>query len=691
MNVKKYLTLLAGAALLCACTDDVAVKPDTGDGGGGGSTASGSITFRVDGLVGGSTEQTTKAGTVIANAAENEIKVLDILVFAYAESNSVTDATSPTPANIGDPTRWSLQEWHYYSSEEITDENDPFFRPIPSTEAGKENNFHRFALQGSGAYRVATLSPTVGLTTGDLRYLRFVMVANGAIDKTWMAKENFLNAAGDNAKSTKDLRDWQNSGLPLFARGTAIECPLPMVAKFAQTGGVDYITPDGTTAAYTLNATLSRLVTRFDIVNLTPGNFTLTKIETLKPLNGTVSMETLRPKVGNTAPFYAADMASINIPTLNQVDADGNLLWKTTSTDAMVLNSAFYTTPSAQNNYTATTSNQKMSLKVYGKNGNQEIEKEIDLIIDPTGTPSYNIAPNTRYRLNVTYYDGLQATMEVVEWTDDYLNPDLVTAQKPVVKVPANRFTSDTPDATTGMHPYAGWYWEDLSTNPDWKGDIPYIAAIPLTDLEAAQTLSFDMVTEYEAAEFPFEFQIVNALHPNQPDNVWLRTTNPIEYGGVTRDATDPKLWHVKLIAQEGKVSNLSTLDPLKIRIYSKENPENYVFMDIVQPSECPALYVYWTANKVTTPQWGNGAITITDLRQPLIFTFAEKMLGKMTIKAYYKGVDYGMTLTDEGSPCSLQHATNNIMNFNFLKVDHFSITFDNYPDNTFEYDLIVK
>lgn len=573
MNVKKYLTVLAGAVLLSACTNDEPVNGP--DNEGGGQTGSlGTVTFKVDGLAAGSTEQTTKAGeTIIASPKENEIQVLDILVFAFCETDNTVTAVDGATTNITDNSHWKLQEWHYYQSSEVTNATAPFYRPAPSTGAGAENKFHRFQLQGSGAYRVATISPAVGLATSDKRFLRFYMVANAAIDKTLFGNDNFLDGA-----TPKSLADITGSSLNLFPQGTTIECPLPMVGSLKPAEGAnDYITATDATSAFTINAMLKRAVARFDIVNLTPYDFTLTKIETPKPVDGSVSFATLHPA------GYATEKVTINLPTIDKVDADGNAYWTKYGTGAMAFNSAFYTTPSATTSNAATTELQKMTLKVYGTNGNQAAEKEVDLITTPTVVPGYNIDPNTRYRLLISYHGGIQATMEVVEWEDNLLNPDPNAGEKPVVRVPDNNITSEIPDPVTGIPPYTGWYWKDNSAGSTVpEGTASYTAVLPLTDVAAAQELRFDIAVDRETENFPFAFRIVNAYHPDQPDNVWLREHTY----GVTQDAVDKKLWHVKLVAKEGAVSNLETLDPLKIRIYSKVNPELYTFIDVLKPTD---------------------------------------------------------------------------------------------------------
>ena len=399
------------------------------------------------------------------------------------------------------------------------------------------------------------------------------MVANAAMDKTLFGNDNFLDGA-----IPKSLADITGSSLNLFPQGTTIECPLPMVGSLKPAEGAnDYITAADATKAFTINAMLKRAVARFDIVNLTPYDFTLTKIETPKPVDGSVSFTTLHPA------GYATEKVTINLPTIDKVDADGNAYWTKYGTDAMAFNSAFYTTPSAATGNAATTEAQKMTLKVYGTNGNQAAEKEVDLITTPAATPGYNIDPNTRYRLLISYHGGIQATMEVVEWEDDLLNPDLNAGEKPVVRVPDNNITSETPDPVTGIPPYTGWYWKDNSAGSTVpEGTASYTAVLPLTDVAAAQELRFDIAVDRETENFPFAFRIVNAYHPDQPDNVWLREHTY----GVTQDAVDKKLWHVKLVAKEGAVSNLETLDPLKIRIYSKVNPELYTFIDVLKPTD---------------------------------------------------------------------------------------------------------
>lgn len=676
MNVKKYLTVLAGAALLSACTsDEPANGPDVGSGGQVGTA--GTVTFKIDGLAGGSTSQPTKAGeTIIASSKENEIQVLDILVFAYCNDNNTVTTVGGTTSNINDPAYWKLQEWHYYTAGEITDTADPFYRPTPSTTAGSENKFHRFQLQGSGAYRVATISPAIGLATNspsdNKRYLRFFMVANAAMDKTLFGNDAFLDGG-----SPKSLQEIINGNLNLFAKGTALECPLPMVGSLKPEGDADYITAADATKSFTISAILKRAVARFDIVNLTPGDFTLTKIETPKPADGKVNFTTLHP-----TGYEAAGNVTINLPTLDKLDENSTPYWTAYGTDAMAFNSAFYTTPSAATGDAATTSEQKMTLTVYGTNGLQETSKTVDLVTVESSTSYYDINPNTRYRLLISYYGGIQATMEVMEWKDDLLNPDLSTGEKPILKVPANNLTSETPDLETGIRPYTGWFWEDRSA----AGTIPeeaasYIATLPLTDLTAARELRFDIAVDRETDEFPFAFRIVNALHPNQPDNVWLREHTY----GATQDATDKKLWHVKLVAKEGAVNNLATLDPLKIRIYSKVNPEFYTFIDVLKPTDNPGLFISWTANGSTTPVWGNSPVVITDQTQTLELTYPNA-LGGYKISA---DVSSG-TINFSGLSTPISSDSNAFKRIS-AGSHNLDITFENLPDKIIRYKIIIN
>lgn len=675
MNVKKYLTVLFGVTLLSACTSDEPVNgPD--DGSGGQTGTAGTVTFKVDGLAGGSTAQPTKAGeTIIASSKENRIQVLDILVFAYCNAGNTVEPAGGTTGNINDPAYWKLQEWHYYSDGEITDATDPFYRPAPPSPQGSSttNKFRRFQLQGSSAYRVATISPTVGLADADKRYLRFFMVANAAMDKTLFDKEAFLE--GTSPKSLKEITD---GGLNLFAKGTTLECPLPMVAPQVKAGGADYITADGTTKAYTISATLKRAVARFDIVNRTPGDFTLTRIETPRPADGNVSFTNLRP-----TGYDVAANVTINLPPVNQVDENGNPYWTASGTDAMALNSAFYTTPSASTDGSPTTEAQKMTLTVHGMNGMQETSKEVALITTPTATPGYHLDPNTRYRLLVSYHDGIQATMEVLEWEDDLLTPELNTGEKPVVKVPANTILSDTPDPVTGIRPYTGWYWEDKSAGSTVpEGTASYIATLPLTDVAAAQELRFDIAVDRETDNFPFAFRIVNAYHPDQPDNVWLREHTY----GVTQDATDKKLWHIKLVAKEGAVSNLPTLDPLKIRIYSKENPEMYTFIDVMKPSENPDMFISWTANGSTTPVWGD-PIVITDINQALVLNYPNALGTCYYSARHADGSDGSSGSSTKSSPLTITpERLNSISTFDCL-----DLTFSKLPGKKYRYELIFK
>lgn len=619
MNVKKYLTMLAGAALLTACTSDEPAIGPAPDGNGQAGTP-GSVTFRIDGLAGGSTVQSKAEGdNMIASAKENEIQLLDILVFAYCGADGTTpvDPTKTTPPSEGDLAKaeyWKLQEVHYYSANNPTDKADPFYRPAPP-EVGSdgaittENYVRQFQLQGTGTFRSATITPIKGMGADDKRYLRFVLIANSnsvyAPDGSTDGVPNTIHST--NAENAMTLKELYQKGITPFKNGDIISCPLLMVGNpVAGAEAKAYVnTNDLTTApskVLSMSTTLKRAVARFDIINETPHDFTLTQVEI--PYLKFLFVNTLRP---TKAPGSNTKYYSVNLPTLDKADENGNPYWSTTNTDAMALNSAFYTSASYQRDGVNTEQAALMKLTVHGKIGNQTLQKDIELKTgnEPDGPITYDIAPNTRYRLRISYRGGLQALMEVVDWSDDYTNPELSNPQTPVIIAPANNvIISDGFNPDNNLCPYTGWFWDDRTKYqelfPKWELGTHYAVMIPNnTNLksaglensqpkEVAETLAFDIATKDETATFPFAFDIANALTPDKPNTAWLRTHTY----GATQDATDKKLWHVKLVAVEGAVNNMETLDPLKIRVYDKENPEYYAFIDVLQPADYPLTTV---------------------------------------------------------------------------------------------------
>ena len=602
--------------MLTACTSDEPAIGPAPDGNGQAGTP-GSVTFRIDGLVGGSTVQSKAEGdNMIASAKENEIQLLDILVFAYCGASGTTPVAgseSPSAEDLNNTAYWKLQEVHYYSANNPTDQADPFYRPAPA-EVGSEgtitaeNYVRQFQLQGTGTFRSATITPIKGMGADDKRYLRFVLIANSnsvyAPDGSTDGVPNTIHST--NAENAMTLKELYQKGITPFKNGDIISCPLLMVGNpVAGAEAKAYVNTNDLTAApsnvLSMSATLKRAVARFDIINETPHDFTLTQVEI--PYLKFLFVNTLRP---TKAPGGNTKYYSVNLPTLDKADENGNPYWSTTNTDAMALNSAFYTSASYQTGDNPTTIGQMLKLTVHGKIGNQALEKEIDLkVSDGAGDFTYDIAPNTRYRLRISYRGGLQALMEVVDWSDDYTNPELSNPQTPVIIAPANNvIISDGFNPDNNLCPYTGWFWDDRTKYqelfPKWELGTHYAVMIPNnTNLksaglensqpkEVAETLAFDIATKDETATFPFDFEIVNALTPNKPNTAWLRTHTY----GATQDATDKKLWHVKLVAVEGAVNNMETLDPLKIRVYDKENPEYYAFIDVLQPADYPLTTV---------------------------------------------------------------------------------------------------
>lgn len=662
MNVKKYLTMLAGAALLTACTSDEPAIGPAPDGNGQAGTP-GSVTFRIDGLAGGSTVQSKAEGdNMIASAKENEIQLLDILVFAYCGKLGTIPAdgsTNPPEDDLNNTAYWKLQEVHYYSANNPTDKADPFYRPAPA-EVGSEgtitteNYVRQFQLQGTGTFRSATITPIKGMRADEKRYLRFVLIANS---NSVYKKESsnsvdppYTINGGDAAKAItlKDLYTSVDRSITPLKNGDIISCPLPMVGN-PVAGDKAYVNTNDLTAApsnvLSMSATLKRAVARFDIINETPHDFTLTQIEI--PYSGSI-------KAGNLRPFldsYNSGKCFVNLPTLDKTDENGNPYWATTNTDAMALNSAFYTSTSNQTDDTPTAIGQMLKLTVHGKIGNQTLEKEIELkVSDGAGGFTYDIAPNTRYRLRISYRGGLQALMEVVDWSDDYTNPELSNPQTPVIIAPANNvIISDGFNPDNNLCPYTGWFWDDRTKYqelfPKWELGTHYAVMIPNnTNLEGtgfensqskevAETLAFDIATKDETATFPFDFEIANALTPDKPNTAWLRTHTY----GATQDATDKKLWHVKLVAVEGAVNNMETLDPLKIRVYDKENPEYYAFIDVLQPADYPLTTVRtkieYTDGTPEVYKSGNTSIVLPEnMNEMKIFHGNDKQICKYEI-----------------------------------------------------------
>ena len=416
-NMKmKHLLGATLLMLLAACTNEESQVPARGE-----QDALGAVSFSITGLSSGSTQ----SRAAMAVQAENEIKTLDVYVFAYDDNANLADAPNAAPAGI-DEGQWYLQEKWSYNDE----------API----VGNGTTLRGFAPGGSGVARTAVIYPQKG------RFLRFFMVANADVltnaanetdfvpTFTTLTEAGAVATAGTKASDFLNLRlrpakiDAMNPG-----HIAGIACPLPMTAQMV--ADVARITDMRTTAQggaadvpqSTLVMALNRAVARFDVVNkaalLGSGDFTLTSV---RVRNGFRYVG-----MANTIPAGSTFETAVekDFGGMTWVDyVEGSPAVKT----AEMLASAFYTSP------TLGGEDHPMIVGLYGETGRkaqaapggastdiQPLNKDVE-VRDGLGR-KIEVKANYRYVLTIEKMVGGSLTMafSVMDWNGEILTPDL--------------------------------------------------------------------------------------------------------------------------------------------------------------------------------------------------------------------------------------------------------------------------
>ena len=556
----KHLLVTTLLVLLAACTNDEPLAPGTG-----GQDDSGAVSFSITGLSSGSTQ----SRAAIAVQEENEIKTLDIYVFAYDDNANLADAPNAAPATI-DETQWYLQEkWSYNDEAPIT---------------GNGTTLRSFTLGGSGVARTAVIYPQKG------RFLRFFMVANADVltnaanENAFMPVFTTLNEGGGVLTTGTSAADFLKLRLRPAkvdeanpTRITNIACPLPMTAQMA--ADVSKITDMRTTAQggatnapqTTLTAALNRAVARFDVVNkaalLGSGDFTLTSV---RVRNGFRYVG-----MANTIPAGSAFETA--------VEKDfGGMAWVdyTEGTPAAktgeMLTSAFYTSP------TLGGTDDPMVISLYGETGRkaqaapdytgstdiQPLNKDVE--VRDAGGVKIEVKANYRYVLTIEKMVGGNLTMafSVIDWNSEILTPDL--------------------DSNTGMPSLLAadadgivWSKIDFSDKIDFK-------SVTIDNTAPGKALGFTIREAYLIEDMNVSHFAVRVLG-TRADKIWLEDAvmTPL-LGSVTTETMDAVV--MLKVKSETEVP-LEDRSDLTLQVYNVQHPEMQLMITVKntwKPEERP-------------------------------------------------------------------------------------------------------
>ncbi|WP_455590648.1 hypothetical protein [Bacteroides sp.] len=550
--------------LLAACTNDEPLVPGTGEQGD-----SGAVSFSITGLSSGSTQ----SRAAIAVQEENEIKTLDIYVFAYDDNANLADAPNAAPATI-DEGQWYLQEkWSYNDEAPIT---------------GNGTTLRSFTLGGSGVARTAVIYPQKG------RFLRFFMVANAdvltnAADETAFAPAFTTLDAGTGAVATTGTSAADFLKLRLRpakmdeanpARITNIVCPLPMTAQM--TADVAKITDMRTTAQggatdapqTTLTAALNRAVARFDVINkaalLGSGDFSLTSV---RVRNGFRYVG-----MANTIPAGSA------FETAVEKDFDGMVWTDYQEGDPAVktgemLTSAFYTSP------TLGGADDPMVISLYGETGRkaqaapnysggrtdiQPLNKDVE--VRDAGGNKIEVKANYRYVLTIEKMVGGNLTMafSVMDWSSEILTPDL--------------------DNNTSMPSLLAADADGIVWSKRWGDkltEVPDFKSVTIDNTAPGKTLGFTIRKAYsiENGTLDFAVRILGAV----ADKIWLEDAvmGPL-LGSATTETTDVV---VTLKVKSETEVPLEDRSDLALQVYNVQHPEMQLMITVKntwKPEERP-------------------------------------------------------------------------------------------------------
>lgn len=542
------------ALLLASCASDESlapVGPEVADSGG--------VRFNIEGLASGSTQ--TRAA--IAVAAENEIKTLDIYVFAYDDDTDPQTEPAAPPADI-DESKWYLREtWRY-------NEDNP-----TSVTGDIEKGLHAFTLGGKGTARTAVIYPKKG------RYLRFFMVANAVnpiLQGEWNTSKYpyFVTTANSGTRATLTIptasaTDYtgvttadqflklsiQLSQDPDRPGGIGpILCPLPMTAQMESSVGgiVDIKESAPAPTQQTLGVTLKRSVARFDVVNnaVNEGNDNQSGFE-LK----TIAVHNAYNYIQNTG--IVPDDAGFIMALKQEIDPTtwintGGVDEHRTKTKL----AAFYTSPTLAGEATP------MIISLYGEVGpillNQDVKVE-----KPNGT-KIEVEANTRYVLNIQRkIDGaLATTFNIIDWNSDVLTPQL---------------DDDTrmPDLTVAAVP-------GLEYKIEWNG--PQI----LIDYGALKThgIIIDIKGGYDQLNRQPSFlcriaekEEVRDENGNWKDLCWIRGENPMM--PLYNENATAEVCDLRMIFEIALEADIPLRDRKDVHLvfYNVAHPEKYVIVTV--------------------------------------------------------------------------------------------------------------
>lgn len=543
--------------LLAACTENEPWKADAGGG------AAGAVSFSITGVSSGSAQ--TRAA--IAVKEENEIKTLDIYVFAYDDNADLADAPATAPANI-DESQWYLQEKWSYNSE----------TPVQ----GNGTTLRSFTLGGSGMARTAVIYPQMG------RFLRFFMVANAetlvnaADEQAYAPLFTELDATGAVTSVGTTAADFLKLRLrpaPMDENYPAlvptIECPLPMTGQMAST--VDKVADMRTTVQggstdvpqTTVTALLQRAVARFDVVNkaalLTSGDFTLTSVRVRKGFRY-VGLDNLIPSGSD-----------FEVPVEKGF---GKRVWQEYKegdpavTAGEMLTSAFYTSPTLGGD------TDPMVISLYGETGRkaavnsglppsiQPLDKDIE-VVDEHGA-KIEVKANYRYVLTIQKLSGgeLVHTLSVVDWDSEVLTPDLDGSSSMPALVAA--------DAN-------GVVW----SKSGWPAVIDFQSVI-IENNTPGRTLNFLIRDCYDMAEYASNYG-VRVLAP-EADKNWLEdAVVEMVMGSATLESADGS---VSLKVKPESEVPLKDRRDLVVQVYNVRHPELQVLFTVKNvwtPDDLPA------------------------------------------------------------------------------------------------------
>lgn len=567
----KYLfgaCMLLGS--LASCTNDEIVST----GGSIETPGSGAVVFSLEGLGSGSVENPATR-TILATQEENRIDSLDIYVFAYDNDGTFDEDLASTEAGViaqlTPDDAATANETHWYLQEKWTWKN-----PEPGRSSGvvdtSRPQLHEIAqLGGNGVARTAVIYPARG------RFLKFFIVANGGELTATAAETAYTPAFTDATAGTigTAASDFLNLRLCLGIRPAdptqvlSIECSLPMTAQMATTAATAVnMTATANPVQITRGATLTRAVTRFDVVNFaalpSQGDYTLTDV--------IVSNHYSFTNMQNLVPAAAAMKAPV------KKNLDGRT-WSpytdpTTRERGMQLQSVFYTSPTL-----AGTDPMKLGLRgVLGKTNAQPgelltpLNKDVNVVNGDGNT--IVLQANYRYLLKISKLGSdINVIFSILDWDSKILDGDFSNAPMPeLICENAAGITWNVTDPDMNLH------FVEMS-NTAVGGRLAFELGT-YTEDELA-----DLLTDPTNPEkIPFEVRVFSLNdNPAFPDdNIWLAT--PV----ITFDPVKRDRFNVVLDIRPETEVPLNVRPDLLVKIANKEHAEKQLFFRVSSTWQAP-------------------------------------------------------------------------------------------------------